>query len=167
MGVLETFFELVILAGGIGGAYTAYQLVIAFRSRRRIKARFLSETHYTRSQPNQIRLEVEITNLGDKPTALTPSVKVSALDALSRSPINLELIIESSERRRLEPQTPTRVGASGVVVGEAFSFSWYRRYTISISRGRHAVIRHLNASRVPVGFFNYWYGYVRFRLFDD
>ena len=64
--MLETFFELVILAGGIGGAYTIYQLFIAFLSRRRINARFVGETYDPKSEPNiEIRLEVEITNLGD------------------------------------------------------------------------------------------------------
>ena len=163
--MLDTFFELVVLAGGLGGAYAAYQLVIAFISRRRIKARFVGETYDPKSEPNiEIRLEVEITNLGDKATALTPTVKISALDALTRSPLDIELTIES--QRRLEPQTPNTIAASAVV-GAAFVVSWYRRYTITISRGRRATIRHLNARHAPLGFFSYWYGYVRFRMSDD
>lgn len=163
--MFDRIIELLLVAGGIGGAYTVYQIVIAVLSRRRIKVRFVGETYDPKLEPHiEIRLELEIINLGDKPTALAPSVKVSSLDALSRSPLCMELIIESE--RLLEPQTPTTIVASAVV-GGAFVFSWYRRYKIPISRGRCATIRHFNAFRVDVEFFHYWIGYLRFRLSND
>ncbi len=170
--LVDTFYAVVLLVVAFGGPYAVYQLVIAFFSRRRIRARFVSEIH-EKSQPNLVRLEVVITNLGDKPTALGPSVKVSVLDELSRCPTNYEFVFEQpasvavlEQDRHLKPQTPTTFVAYAVVRA-GFVFSWYRRYTITISRGRRTTIRHLNALHAPLGFFSYWYGYVRFRLFDD
>ena len=168
--LVDTFYAVVLLVVAFGCPYAVYQLVIAFLSRRRIKARFVSEIH-EKSQPNLVRLEVEITNLGDRPTALRPSVKVSALDELSRCPANYEFVFEQpasvavlEQDRHLKPKTPTTFVAYAVV-SAGFVFSWYRRYTITISRGRRrTTIRHLNALHAPLGFFRYWYGYLRFRL---
>ena len=88
-------------------------------ARRRLQTRFLGETYEEKTDPNfEINFVIEVTNLGDKPTALSPSIKILALHGRTATPIRVELSISESDRK-LVPNSPTEVHASTVSVQNA------------------------------------------------
>ena len=141
--------DLWTMLGSGGVLATVVWWYTLWSGRRRLVTRFLTETYEPKSEPTvEVKLQFEVTNIGERATALQPEVVVTSLTPKSEHCTFKLQIIEQD--RRLEPHAPKTFHAKAVV-GAVYPFCWYREYLFGVTAGSGGVILHRDASRERLG----------------
>lgn len=155
--------NLLAIFGGSGLIAAGYKWFSIWNGRRKIQVRILRENYDPKTNPtSEVLLQFEVTNLGEKPTALEPVVSVASLTPKGKR-MAVALNVQEPDRH-LPPHTP-RPFTARAVVDAVYVFCWYKRYRFGISRGTNGIVRHRNAKREEIGFWRYWVEYFLFRYF--
>lgn len=156
--------NLLAIFGGSGLIAAVYKWFSVWNGRRKIQVRILRENYDPKTNPNsEVLLQFEVTNLGEKPTALEPVVSVASLTPKGKG-ITIALNVQEPDRH-LPPHTP-RLFTAKAIVDAVYVFCWYKRYRFGISRGTDGIVRHRNAKREEIGFWRYWIEHFLFRYFN-
>ncbi len=125
---IDTILKIFGTGGILAACYYWWNL---WSGRRRITARILRETYDPKESPYlEVTLELEITNLGDKTTALNSEIVVKA-STPKGEPRKFVLVV-NEENRELPSNSPRRFVATGKLQA-VFPFSWFRRYKVSVT----------------------------------
>ncbi|MFT7686730.1 MAG: hypothetical protein ACI9FB_002076 [Candidatus Azotimanducaceae bacterium] len=152
--------NLLYIVGGSGGLWF---WVKEWRSRTRVRISFLSETFDSVGDQNlNVKIELEITNLGESITSVEQSVKVKALTP-ERKNVTYEFKVETQDRS-LKPHIPKQIALSAVC-NQGYHFTWYRSYSIKLSRGRNGKFRTRNIKNSILNPVEYIVGNFCFRIF--
>jgi hypothetical protein len=144
-----------------GGGVLAW--VSLWLGRRRIRVRVLHEELHPKAQPDvEVVLRFEVTNIGEKPTSLEPTVVVDAVTP-NRKPISFELTIQEADRQ-LPPHAPKQFAARATV-NAVYVFCWFKKLRFGVLRGSDAIIRFRNAKHEQMSLVRYWGEYGLFRWF--
>ena len=156
----EDPLRILYLIGGSGGLWF---WVNEWRNRTRIKISMLSETFDTEINPNiNIETKLEITNLGNSVTSIGSSITVKALTP-ERNVVFYQFIVSSPERS-LMPHEPKTITLS-TTCDAKYAFTWFRTYSVGLSRGLSTTLRTKNTSNKPLSLWQYYFGYYLFKIF--
>jgi hypothetical protein len=130
---------------GSGGLLGFIVLVVRWwRTRPRVRVRFVRETYDLGSHPNiEVTLQVEVENTGRESTSVQPTVVMQCLTA-GREMLRHSFSIQDTERT-LQPVTPKALTLKATL-SASYAFSKFRVFSFSLSRGRSERLRLLNAS---------------------
>jgi hypothetical protein len=121
------------LLGGSGGLV---YWVDRFRNRPRLKLKLVSERFHDDSTP--ARLEFEAMNLGNEPTSLEPTIRLTGYTPKRRRR-TFEFSIKSLDRQ-LPAHAPKHFAAEAPQAA-ALAFLWFKAYRVRTTRGRGAKMR--------------------------
>ena len=130
--------------------------------RTRVRAKFLSET-YDLVSPHSIRvrLDLELTNMGESRTALDGTVSMSGL--LDEHVQSMTLKIEQGSQRQLEPHTPVTVAAVGTSEVIAMLLR-YKRYQMRLSKGPPVILYIKDDKNQQISWLRWRWGRTLMRL---
>jgi len=152
-----------LIFGGSGLLAGAFKWGGAWADRRRISVRVLSEHYDLKSEPDcQVTLRFEVTNIGEKVTSLGRTVVIRAVTP-SATAERFELQVAESDLQL--PSHRQCLFTASATTTAMYVFCWYKRYQFKIVRGSGMVIRYRNAENIAIGFWAYWVGYAKLRLF--
>jgi len=152
-----------LIFGGSGVLAGAFKWGATWADRRRINVRVLSEHYDPKSEPNcLVTLRFEVTNVGEKVTSLERTVTVQAL-APEATAQRFALQIHELELQL--PSHSQRQFTASATTSAKYVFCWYKRYRFKVLRGSGAVVRYRNAENIDIGFWEYWLGFLKLRLF--
>lgn len=159
----EPLKNFLLIFGGGGILAVIFRWWSAWNNRRKVEVRSLVETFDTKTDPNiEVDLSFEVTNLGEKTTALKPSIIVkSIMPKRERRKFTLEV---QEADRMLPPHTPKTFTAKATV-GTVYLFCWYKKYKFELTKGSGGIIRYRNAKNEDMSFLKYWHEYLLFRYF--
>ena len=147
----------------LGGSGGFVYWISLWRSRVRVKVHLLdARWAQATSTMGELILFIELENLGDKPTSVSPTLSLSGIDGY-RKPRIVELRISEGERT-LDAFRPSNLVAKAVIDPGVMIWT-FKTVTVRFTRGRDRKIRTRADLNRQISRSRYWLESTIFRIF--